>query len=122
VAVKYDDQALVGERLDAGVVDLQRRGADEVLVGVEILGGNHARLFGHPQAEREPNTVEPLLGDELGQRAAVREIQPGRHPHILAGAIPVHPGQAHALAVGIHDEPATRRQRRSNSQTVTSNH
>ena len=49
VAVGDDHQARSGERLDAGVVDLYRRGPVQIGVGGEVLLGDGSGLLGHPQ-------------------------------------------------------------------------
>jgi hypothetical protein len=117
VAVGDDDQALIGERLDAGVVDLERVLPEQIGVGGQSLPRYRSVLLGHPHAERQPHAVEPLTGDEPRKRTAVDAIQPVRGAHVLAGAVPVHPGQADPLPVLVDDEPAAGRQRRSDSHT-----
>jgi hypothetical protein len=83
----------------------------EVGVGGEVLIGDRISLFGHPQAERQPDAVEPMAGDAPGQRAAVGAIQSRRHSEVLVGAVPVHSGQPDPPSVRVDDEPAAGRQR-----------
>ena len=90
-------------------VDLHRCRPVQVRVFQQVLIGDRRGLFGHPQAEREPYAVEPLLGDELGNGVPVVAVQADGHPHVLAGAVPVDPGQLDPIPVRVDDEPATRR-------------
>ena len=80
VAVGDDDQARIGERLDAGVVDLHRRGPGQVGVGGQVLVGDRSGLLGHPQAEREPHAVEPVHGDRLASVWRSARSRPGATP------------------------------------------